>query len=178
MLIALLSIELNQFHDREIYQRILFLYQRCHFYRQIRVFVVIWSCIITRKAIQQYIVIVMLIAVHILPQHRFTAHNIHQSGFYGSQRSVPLHKIKALRMMPDFQMFIRRNAANHIVHHIAQCLWQLIRLAKAQYLGQIALRVNIHYQNSLAFHGSPAPIQYTPVLFITFTISPPCISII
>ena len=45
-------IELNQFHDREIYQRILFLYQRCHFYRQIRVFVVIWSCIITGKAVQ------------------------------------------------------------------------------------------------------------------------------
>ena len=55
-------------------------------------------------------------------------------------------------MMPDFRVPIGWDTADYIVHDIAQRLGQLMGLAQAQHLGQIALGVYIQQQDFLALH--------------------------
>ena len=57
-----------------------------------------------RAAIQQNIVVVPLHAVHILTQHRFPAHHVHQSHPHGRQAAVSRYKVKALMVVYDLRV--------------------------------------------------------------------------
>ena len=88
-----------------------------------------------RAAIQQNIIIVLFDLIHILPQHRLPAHDIHQTHLNGGQSAVARDEIKALMMVADFQMLIAADTNHDVVHGIAQCQRQIIRFSQSQQFG-------------------------------------------
>jgi hypothetical protein len=73
--------------------------------------------------------------VHILPQHRLPAHDIHQSHLNGGQGTIAGDEIKALVMMADFRMIAAADTRHDVVHGIAQCQRQIIRFSQSQHFG-------------------------------------------
>ena len=88
-----------------------------------------------RTAIQQNIIIVLFDLIHILPQHRLPAHDIHQTHLNGGQGTVARDEIKALMMVADLRMLIAADTSHDIVHGIAQCQRQIIRFSQSQHFG-------------------------------------------
>ena len=108
-------------------------------------------------AIQQNIVIIPLYAVHILTQHRFPAHYVHQSYLYGGQAAVSRHKVKALMVAHDLRVVAGHCPGHNVVHGVGKGQGQVVGLALAQHLGQITLGVYVQQQDFLSFQRKTGP---------------------
>ena len=102
-----------------------------------------------RPAVQQNIVVLPLHTVHIPPKHRFTAHHIHQPYLHGGQTAVSWHKVKALMVVHDLRVVAGHCSRYYIVQDIGKGEGQIMGLALAQHLGEVALGVHIQQQDFL-----------------------------
>lgn len=67
--------------------------------------------------------VILLYAVHILSQYRFTAHDIHKADFHCRQHTVSRYKVKALVVVHDFCVFSNFFSQHNFIHDITKSMW-------------------------------------------------------
>ena len=108
-----------------------------------------------RVAVEQHIVVGLLDTVHIAPQHRFPAHDVHKAHFHSRQGAVCRDKIKALMVAQDFRVAAVFRICHNVIQRVAKRYRQVVGLSLSQHFGEIALRVNINQQDIFSVHGQP-----------------------
>ena len=100
-------------------------------------------------AVQQNIVVLPLHAIHILAQHCFPAHHVHQPYLYGRPAAILRYKVKAFVVMHDLQVAAGHCPRYYIIQDVDQSQGQVMELALAQHLGQVPLGGHVQQQDQL-----------------------------